>query len=162
MSYVRAKTRGWRPQFNGLRGLGQVRKLVVSGLGCACKKGLGQDDVDDFPSFTPTGPSYAFGPTDSYTDNPVNVPAGYGYGPSQSGGVAVYPAGPVQTPITASASPSSGIVSVASSGLTQSVLVGAGVGVSAPSLGVSNSWLWIGGAAFLALLLIETSGKGRR
>jgi hypothetical protein len=157
---------------NSIRGLGRsrlgsVRKIVVSGLGCACqmKKTLGQDDVDDFPSFAPTGPSYAFGPNDSYTDNPVNVPAGYGYGPSPSGGVAIYPAGGATpgTPISAGASPSSGIVAVLNNPQTSPLSAGGSILTSSgPLAGSSTTILWVGGLGLLAVALVAMSGKGRR
>lgn len=143
---------GWAANLRGAgsRYLGSgLRKIVVGGLGCACNEktlsGLGQDSDTVSSVDVPTDPAIytlpGFGTV---------LPAGVGYGPSQSGGVATYSAspegssGPYATPSDLPA---------ASSG---------GGGVVVVNTSTTNStWLWlIGGLAGFAALL-EVSGKRR-
>jgi hypothetical protein len=81
---------------------------------CKTRQGLGQDGADmnfgldpslvDFSPPSSTFVDYPAAPDTGliYSPGGVNVPPGYGYGPSPSGGVAIYPAG------SATSSPSSG------------------------------------------------------
>lgn len=153
-----AKTpRGWK-RYNEIvtkrLGPGRYSILLQPGL-----SGLGQDDSGTVAPTIDT----------SYSGEliPYDIPAGYGYGPSPSGGVTAYPAGPPSYADAISGNPqpmppTTQAYQVSSSGVIP-VLVGSGVGVSAPSLASGSSLLWwlLGGAALVGVVALS-GGKGRR
>ena len=169
---------GWAP---GLRGLdGGLRKLVFGGLGCSGKCGgcsmrgkclgrLGQDDSGDLflNSFSAPTPS-------------VTVPTGYGYGPSQSGAVALYPVGvgsdgPYATPqdlpvltsngqVTGASSPTYSVYNNPSSSplTTGGSLITTAASATSPLGGITTTEVLLAGAALLAVVLVSQSGGKRR
>jgi hypothetical protein len=135
------------------------------------RKSLGDDDGD---SIFPTGVM----PIDS--DSGTVVPSGYGYGPAQSGGVAIYPAtdtgtgnygyGPAQSGGVTTYPAGSSLATVSASGVASvpSISV-APSGIVAPTVsqvfgsalsGLSASTLLLGGGALLIIALV-TQGKRR-
>jgi hypothetical protein len=169
---------GWAPNLRGVdRHLGSgLRKIVVGSLGCACKdKTLGQD-VSDSLSLDPFALAASglsldpFGSgSGSLTSPDVAVPTGYGYGPSQGGGVALYPVssagsdGPYATP-------SDLVTGTPTTQYTQAQLatlwnqpdtpssLTSGLGLSSLS---SGDYVLIGGV-ILGVVLLSNTGKKRR
>lgn len=162
---------GWRTNMRGLgsyrrstnptgRRPGDLRGLGCSGncggcakkLGCARLNGLGQDDS----LYTGLNPDGTVDTSWETSFVPVQIPAGSGYGPAESGGVATYPAGagnvgPYATPGNLSTS------SVVASSLP--AIFGTGITTTAPASS-SSEWLWIiGGVGALAVVL--SLGKRR-
>ena len=150
----------------GLRG---VRKPI---FGCAggcsgscggCKKlgRLGQDDSLDLSQFgvpstfdlptLSTNADYPASPESGLTyipsDTTPAVPEGYGYGPSESGGVAIYPAGAVTPSTYASGSSYTGSTPASLFTLTPT-----GNLAIAPASSSSEIYWILGGIGLIALL----------
>ena len=149
--------RGW---VTNLRGLGAyVRSKNPSGmrgLGCGCKsRRLGDDD--SYTGLNPDGSVDTSWIAAGAPGNPaagVSVPAGYGYGPSESGAVALYPAGAGNVGPYATSLPSSPSILPSLSFSTSPSLV------SATPLSSSNGTLWLlGGAGLLAVVLIASKRR---
>jgi hypothetical protein len=145
---------------------------------CACRNKLGDASSDlnfgvptDLVDFTAPPPvNYPASPESGLTYAPTpNVPAGYGYGPSPDGGVAIYPAGAATPDVfvpkgltnpQASQLPGSGVISVfnnpASSPLSMQGQSLPTTAASASSFlgGISSTTLLLGGLGLLAAIMI--------
>lgn len=154
--------------------MGGVLAPPAKKSGCGCHRrgmrGLGDDGDGSVATIVDT--SYS-----GETIAPI-VPAGYGYGPSPDGSVAVYPSGPPTGPaVSGNPQPmpvTTPSYSVSSSGV-QTVLnsatfspLSAGGSVLTPSssigqlfAGSSSTILLLGGIGLFAVLLMSMSGKKR-
>jgi hypothetical protein len=145
------------------RRLGYVRKLVVSGLGCACKKKtlgrLGQDDFD--PNFgIPSGLIVG--------GDIATVPATVDYPASPSSGLTYVPTSaiPVDSSQYGTTSPTYDVLgtsgAVAQLSLPGATMLQTALGATSPLSSVNVSTLFLGGAAILLVALIASSGGSKR
>jgi hypothetical protein len=119
--------------------------------------GLGQDDSGGVAPTIDT----------SYSGEliPYDVPPGYGYGPSESGGVAVYPVtsgNPVAMPATTQSYQvsSSGVMPVLNNPALSYLSTGAAVPTGSVASSSSLLYWLLGGAALVGVVLL--SGGKRR
>jgi hypothetical protein len=138
----------------------------VSDASCCCngkkkrrnRKSLGQVFVDDSSDlYTGLNPDGSVD-TSWMGSNAPTVPPGYGYGPNQQGGTALYPittSTPVPSPsLTSGVSPSIAIAPAGIGAPTVSQVFGGALST------LSTSTLLLGGGALLVLALVA-SGKRR-
>ncbi len=166
MAYIKRATPGWRPNFRGLgeyipkatpgwrpnfRGLGYVEKLVVSGLGCACKKNitLGQDEnfgvptsLVDFsaPTFQyPTSNASAYTPSGPEPYLPTSGTSSYWGAPG---------------------SPATSAIPVLNNPQISPLSAGGMLQTGAPN-SESDLLLWVGGAVLAVVVLAGAGGRRR-
>jgi len=148
------------------RRLGSVRKLVVSGLGCACqKKTLGQDDDDlnfGIPSGLIQGGNIAN--VTAPVDYPASIASGSVYVPASqnvSDDLPSYATSPAAVSQYSSVfnNPQSSPLSFGTLA-TPSLVTLNTIGSSVGGLALTDTeWLLIGGG-FLAILLFTSMGSG--
>jgi hypothetical protein len=120
---------------------------------CRRNKRLGQDDSDLYTGLNPDGSV----DTSWMGTNAPTVPPGYGYGPNQQGGTALYPVSTSTAPSPVMTNGVSPTIAIAPSGIaspTVSQVFGGALS------GLSSTTLLVGGGALLIIALVA-QGKRR-